>query len=99
LPWPPRTRTCASHLVLQLCPTAGEDIPTPNTIEIAVFTSFFQCGFHLLVCDSLRVLLDYYQIELAHLNPISILHITIFVHLWEAYLGIPLNFPLFKNYF
>jgi hypothetical protein len=30
---------------------------------------------------------------------ISTLQITIFVHLCEAYLGIPLNFPLFKNYF
>jgi hypothetical protein len=59
----------------------------------------FQRGFCLPVCDFLRSLLDHYQMELVHLNPNYILHITIFVHLCEAYLGIPPNFPLFKNYF
>jgi hypothetical protein len=94
----------ASHFlldraVLQWRPTAGEDIPTPNTNEIVVFASFFQRGFSLPVCDFLRGLLDHYQIELVHLNPNSILQIAIFVHLYEAYLMIPSNFPLFKNYF
>jgi hypothetical protein len=94
----------ASHFlpdreVLQWHPATGEDIPTPNTNEIVVFASFFQRGFGLPVCDFLRDLLDHYQIELVHLNPNSILQIIIFVHLCEAYLGIPPNFPLFKNYF
>jgi hypothetical protein len=35
--------------VLQWCPAADEDIPTPNTNEIMVFTSFFQYGFGLSV--------------------------------------------------
>jgi hypothetical protein len=47
----------------------------------------------------LHGLLDHYQIEPIHLNPNSILHIAVFVHLCEVFLGIPLNFPLFKNYF
>jgi hypothetical protein len=85
--------------VPQWRPTVGEDIPTPNTNEIVVFASFFQCGFGLRACDFLRGLLDHYQIELIHLNPNSILQITVFVHLYEAYLGIPPNFPLFKKYF
>jgi hypothetical protein len=50
-------------------------------------------------CDFLRELLNHYQIELVHLNPNSILQIVVFVHLCEAFLGIPPNFPLFKNYF
>jgi hypothetical protein len=29
------------RVVLQWCPAAGEDIPTPNTNEIVVFSSFF----------------------------------------------------------
>jgi hypothetical protein len=62
-----------------------------------VFPPFFQCGFGLPACDFLRGLLDHYQIELVHLNPNSILQI--FVHLCEAFLGIPPNFPVFKNYF
>jgi hypothetical protein len=94
----------ASHflpdrMVLQWCPDAGEDISTHNTNEIVVFASFFQRRFSLPPYDFLRGLLDHYQIELVHLNPNSILQIAIFVHLCEAFLTIPPNFPLFKNYF
>jgi hypothetical protein len=85
--------------VLQWCRADGGDIPTPNTNEIVVFASFFQRAFGLPVCDFLHGLLDHYHIELVHLNPDSILHIAVFVHLCEAYLGIPPNFPLFKHYF
>jgi hypothetical protein len=88
-----------NHAVLQWCPAAGEDIPTPNMNEIVVFASFFQHGFSRPVCDFYRWLLDHYKMELVHLNPNSILHITVFVHLYKAFLGIPHNFPLFKNYF
>jgi hypothetical protein len=88
-----------NRTVMQWCPTTGEDIPTPNTTEILVFSSFFQCGFGLPACNFLRGLLDHYQIKLVHLNPNSILQIAVFVHLCEAFLGISHNFPLFKNYF
>jgi hypothetical protein len=81
--------------VLQWWPVVGEDIPTPNTIEIVVFTFFFHQGFGLSACDFLRWLLQHYQIKLVN----SILQIAIFVHLYEAFLGIPPNFPLLKNYF
>jgi hypothetical protein len=84
--------------VLQWRPVTGEDILTPNTTKIVVLASF-QHGFRLPVYDVLRSLLDHYQIELVHLNPNSILQIAVFVHLCEAYLGIPPNFSLFKNYF
>jgi hypothetical protein len=86
------------HVVLQWRPAVGEDLATPNANEIIVFSSFFQHGFGLPACDFFHGLLDHYQIELVHLNPNSILQITIFVHLYEAFLGIPPNFPLFKNY-
>jgi hypothetical protein len=85
--------------VLQWCPADGENLPTPNTNEIVVFSSFFQCGFGLLTYDFFHGLLDHYQIKLVHLNPNSKLQITVFDHLCEAFLGIPPNFPLFKNYF
>jgi hypothetical protein len=61
--------------------------------------SSFQRGFGLPACDFLCGLLHHYQIELVHLNPNSILQISIFVHLYEAFLGIPPNFSLFKNNF
>jgi hypothetical protein len=85
--------------VLQWHPVVGEDIPTPNTNEIVVFSSFFQRRFNLSACDFFRGLLDLYKIELIHLNPNCILQIAIFVHLCKAFLGIPHNFLLFKNYF
>jgi hypothetical protein len=85
--------------VLQWRHAVGEDISTPNTNEIMVFASFFQRRLGLLVYNFLRGLLNHYQIELVHLNSNSILQIVIFVHLCEAFLGIPPNFPLFKNYF
>jgi hypothetical protein len=85
--------------VLQWHPAAREDIPTPNTKEIIVFSSFFQHRFGLPACDFLRGLLNHYKIELVHLNPNSILQIAVFVHLCEAFIGIPPNFPLYKNYF
>jgi hypothetical protein len=85
--------------VPQWCPTIGDDIPTPNTNEIVVFTPFLQRGFGIPACDFLHGLLNHYRIKLVHLNPNSILQITVFVHLCEAFLGISPNFPLFKNYF
>jgi hypothetical protein len=34
-----------------------------------------------------------------YLNPNSILQIVVFVHLCEAFLGVPPKFPMFKSYF
>jgi hypothetical protein len=85
--------------VLQWCPATGDGIPIPNTNEIVVFASFFQRGSGLPVCDFHRGPLDHYQIKLVHHNANSILQITIFVHLCEAYLMITPIFSLFKNYF
>jgi hypothetical protein len=78
-----------NHAVLQWWLAKGEDIPTPNTKEIVVFSAFFQHGFGLPTYDYLRGLLNHYKIELVHLNPNSIFHISIFVHLYEAFLGTP----------
>jgi hypothetical protein len=48
------------RVMLQWRPAVGEDIPTPNTKEIVVFSSFFQRGFGLPACDFLHRLLDHY---------------------------------------
>jgi hypothetical protein len=74
-----------------------EDIPMPNTNEIIVSTTFFQHEFGLPACDFFRGLLHHYKIELIQLNPNSILHIVVFVHLCEAYLVVLPNFTLFKH--
>jgi hypothetical protein len=64
-----------------------------------VLTSFFKRGSGLPTCEFLRSLLHHYEIELVHLNPNSILQIAVFVHLCESFLGVPMNFSLFKRYF
>jgi hypothetical protein len=87
------------HAMLQWHPATGEDIPAPNTNEIVVFSSFFQHGFGLPACDFLHGLLQHYQIELVHLNPNSILQIAAFVHLCEAFPGIPPKLSLIQKYF
>jgi hypothetical protein len=38
-------------VVLQWCPTAGEDIPTPNTKKIVLFSYFFQRRIGLPACN------------------------------------------------
>jgi hypothetical protein len=86
------------HTVLQWCPATDDDLPAPNTNKIVVFYSF-QRGFSPPACDFFHGLLNHYQIELVHLNPNSTLQIAVSIHLCEASLVIPPNFPLFKNYF
>jgi hypothetical protein len=47
----------------------------------------------------LRGLLDYYKIELQHLNPKGIQHNAAFVALCEGYLGIKPHFDLWRHFF
>jgi hypothetical protein len=46
-----------------------------------------------------RGLLYYYGLELHHLNPNSICHISIFIHFCETFLGIELHWDLFRFLF
>lgn len=62
-----------------------------ETGEIVLFTSFVERGLALPKYEFLRGLLHYYSIALNHLNPNSILHLSI--------LGIPSYFTLFHHFF
>uniref|UniRef100_J3M5L1 Transposase (putative) gypsy type domain-containing protein n=1 Tax=Oryza brachyantha TaxID=4533 RepID=J3M5L1_ORYBR len=75
-----------------------ESWSTPHSDEIVVFSSFFERGFSLPI-SSFCGLLDFYKLELHHLNPNSILHISIFVYIRETFLGIPPHFNLFCHLF
>lgn len=77
----------------------GEEFPSENTAEITVFRSFYECGFGVPTSDFFRRLIAFYGVELQQLTPISILHISIFVHLCEAYLGIDPHWGLFRHFF
>jgi hypothetical protein len=53
-------------------------------------------GLALLASPFFRGLLDFYSLNLTHLNPNSILQIAMFVQLCEAFLGILHHFGLWK---
>ena len=81
--------------VIQWRPTLGEDRPYENTGEIVAFAPYFERGLGLPCSSFFSGLLDYYRIQLHHLAPNSFVHISIFVHMCEVFLGIEPHFDLF----
>jgi hypothetical protein len=73
---------------------AGEEFPTEDMKEQVVFTSFFECGLNLPVGDFFHGLLYYYNLELVHHIPNSIVVVSTFIHFCEAYMGISPHFLL-----
>jgi hypothetical protein len=78
----------------QIC--RGVTVPTEDTHESVVYVPFLIRGLALPISPFFCGLLDFYNLNLTHLNPNSILQISIFVHLCEAYLGILPHFGLWK---
>jgi hypothetical protein len=74
----------------------GVTVPTEDTHESVVYVPFLIPGLALPVSPFFRGLLDFYNLNLTHLNPNSILQVSIFIHLCEAYLGILPHFGLWK---
>jgi len=85
--------------VVQWRPALGHNRPYENTGEIVAFAPYFERSFGLPCSNFFCCLLYYYGIQLHHLLPNSILHISIFVHLCEAFLGIEPHFELFCHLF
>ena len=85
--------------VVQWFSAEGHDRPYERVAEIVMFKAFVERGLAIPVCDFLQGLLFFWGIQLLHLTPNSILHIAIFVHLCEAFLGIYPHFDLFKSLF
>jgi hypothetical protein len=75
----------------------GVTVPTGDTHESVVYVPFLLRGLALPISPFFRGLLDFYHLNLTHLNPNSILQISIFVHLCEAFLGILPHFGLWKH--
>lgn len=48
--------------------TAGQEFPTKDRTEAVIFAAFFEWGFSIPTEDFFCVLLNYYKIELVHLN-------------------------------
>jgi hypothetical protein len=62
----------------------GVTVTTKDTHESVVYVPFLIHGLALPISPFFRCLLDFYNLNLTHLNPNSILQISIFVHLCEA---------------
>ena len=77
----------------------GESFPHEEGNESVVFLSHVLRGLGFLVSDFFRGLLFHWGVQVHHLTPNSILHISIFVYLCEAFLGIESHFDLFQYLF
>ena len=87
------------HEVVHWRKASWEDCPREEGLETVVFNDFILRGFGVPTSDFFRGLLFYWGIQVHHLNPNSILHLSIFVHLCEAFLGIEPHFDLFQYFF
>jgi hypothetical protein len=74
----------------------GVTVPTEDTHKSVVYIPFLIRGLALPISPFFHGLLDFYNLNLTHLNPNSILQISVFVHLCEAYLGILPHVGLWK---
>jgi hypothetical protein len=61
-------------------------VPTLWLGQIVLFVPFVEHGFCLPACPFVHGFLHYYGIKLNHLNPNSILHLSMFVHLCETFI-------------
>ena len=69
-------------------------VPTLGSDEIVLFVSFIRAGLCLPASDFLHRFLSYFGIRLNHLAPNAVLHLFVFVHLCETFLGIPPSLSL-----
>jgi hypothetical protein len=74
----------------------GVTIPIEDTHESVIYVPFLLRGLALPISPFFRGLLDFYRLNLTHLNPNSVLQVSIFVHLCEAFLEVLPHFGLWK---
>jgi hypothetical protein len=77
----------------------SESFPDPQTGGIVVFEDFFKRGFGVLIHPFLQGRCMYYEIGICNLHPNSILLVSIFIHLCEAFGGFASHFNLFRYLF
>ena len=88
-----------SQAVIQWRTGEGEDYPFEGTLETGIFCDFVERSLALPVSEFFHVLLQFWGILLHQLTPQSILHLSIFTHFYEAFLGILPHFHLFQHFF
>ena len=80
-------------------PTQGQVIPTPEPNESVVFVSHFLRGLGFSLDPFVRGLMFYYGLDFHDLAPDSILHISSFIVVCEAFLRITPHFGLWLKTF
>ena len=85
--------------VIQWRASEGEDYLMEDTLETVIFCDFVERGLALPVSEFFYRILHFWGIQLHHLTPQSILHLSIFTHFCEAFLGILTHFHLFQHFF
>ncbi|KAK1610979.1 hypothetical protein QYE76_034652 [Lolium multiflorum] len=82
-----------------LCFPSEESYPTPPMEYRVSFVDHLIRGLSAPIHNFLRGLLFIYGLQLHHLTPNSILHISIFITLCESFLGVQPNWALWKRIF
>src|SRR6185437_7317044 len=78
--------------VIHLRGSAGESFPHEGGNESVVFLPHVLRGLGFPISDFFHGLLLHWGVQVHHLTPNSILHISICVHLCESFLGIESHF-------
>ena len=69
-----------SQAVIQWRAGEGEDYPFEGTLETVVFRDFVERGLAVTISYLFHALLHFWGMQLHHLTPQSILHLSIFTH-------------------
>ena len=80
-------------------PAEGQAIPTPEPGEYVVFVSHLHRGIGFPMDPFVRGLMFYYGLEFHDLAPESILHISAFIVVCEAFLRVAPHFGLWLKTF
>ena len=73
--------------------------PRPEENEVVSFAHFHSFGFGVPVHPLLRWLLYYNRLCLHDLTLEGILHLSIFIMLYECFLGVPAHYELWRSLF
>jgi hypothetical protein len=91
--------TCKASELTACCTPEDPTSPAPVEGYVVTFVALYEWGFGAPSHRFLHLLLWHYGLELHHLTPSGVLHITTFVTLCEAYLGIDPQFDLWNYFF
>jgi len=86
-----------NRAVIQWRGAEGEDHQYEGTLETVVFCNFVDRGLAVPVSEFFHSLLQFWEIQFHHLTTQLILHLSIFTHLCEAFLGVLPYFHFFQH--